>query len=119
MSTYRHSPEPSIQSSSSLDVLPALSVPASPESQLETLSHAFAQLQAHTLGIAAFSDLAQDQRALSDALPARFGEVLMQLLTALESAALFSEESCSFSQPDLFANLQSWLDAARQRLAKA
>jgi hypothetical protein len=30
---------------------------------------------------------------------------------------LFSEESCSFSQKDLFASLQLWADKARLRLS--
>jgi hypothetical protein len=36
------------------------------------------------------------------------------LLDRLESSALFTEESCSFSQRDQFASLQMWLDKARK-----
>jgi hypothetical protein len=39
--------------------------------------------------------------------------VLLNLLDRLESSALFSEESCSFSQKDLLDNLQVWVDKAR------
>lgn len=46
------------------------------------------------------------------ALPARYAEVLHGLLDRLESGALFSEESCSFSQKDLIDSLQMWLDKA-------
>jgi len=35
----------------------------------------------------------------------------------LESSALFSEESCSFSQRDLIDSLQMWADKAALRLA--
>jgi hypothetical protein len=43
--------------------------------------------------------------------------VLLNLLDRLESSALFSEESCSFSQKDLLDNLQVWVDKARAQLA--
>ncbi|MEK9804147.1 MAG: hypothetical protein VW475_12150 [Curvibacter sp.] len=66
---------------------------------------------------AAFSSLARTQTALLAALPPRYGEVLLGLLDRLESSALFSEESCSFSQRDLLDSLQLWLDKARAQLA--
>jgi hypothetical protein len=52
-------------------------------------------------------------------LPARFGQVLGDLLDRLEAGALFSEESCSFSQKDLLDNLQVWADKAQAHLDKA
>ena len=61
--------------------------------------------------------LVREQQALQQALPPRFGEVLLPLLDRLESSALFSEESCSFSQRDLLDSLQLWLDKARERLS--
>jgi hypothetical protein len=72
---------------------------------------------AHTA--AALSTLARQQTALFAALPPRYGEVLLNLLDRLESSALFSEESCSFSQKDLVANLQMWVEKARSALAAA
>ena len=51
------------------------------------------------------------------ALPPVFAQALDQLLLPLESGSLFTEESCSFSQHDLFDNLQVWLDKATARLA--
>jgi hypothetical protein len=51
------------------------------------------------------------------ALPARFDEVLHPLLDRIEASALFSEESCSFSQKDLLASLQMWADKASLRLS--
>ena len=65
---------------------------------------------------AAFSAMARAQTELLAALPPRYGEVLLGLLDRLESSALFSEESCSFSQRDLLDNLQLWLDKAAQQL---
>ncbi|MEY2685055.1 MAG: hypothetical protein RJA09_2199 [Pseudomonadota bacterium] len=61
-------------------------------------------------------------RAVSDllaGLPPRYAEVWHGLLDRLESAALFTEESCSFSQGGLLANLQLWLDKAQGLLASA
>jgi hypothetical protein len=43
--------------------------------------------------------------------------VLQPLLDRIEASALFSEESCSFSQKDLLASLQMWADKARLRLS--
>jgi hypothetical protein len=51
-------------------------------------------------------------------LPERFGEVLGGLLDRLEAGALFSEESCSFSQKDLLDNLRLWTDKALPHLDK-
>jgi hypothetical protein len=65
---------------------------------------------------AAFSAMARAQSALLAALPSRYGEVLLGLLDRLESSALFSEESCSFSQRDLLDSLQLWIDKARAQL---
>lgn len=84
--------------------------------QLQTLQDALAQLRGETLGAALFAELAQAQQVLLAALPERFQEVLMQLLNRLESSALFTEESCSFSRNDLLDSLQLWLDKAGQTL---
>jgi hypothetical protein len=55
--------------------------------------------------------------AASLALPDKYGHVLGDLLDRLEASALFSGESCSFSQKDLFDNLQLWADKARAKLS--
>ncbi len=49
-------------------------------------------------------------------LPEKFGEVLGNLLDRIEASALFSEESCSFSQRDLLDSLQLWAEKARAKL---
>jgi hypothetical protein len=67
-------------------------------------------------GTATFCHAARHYGELLAALPPRFGEVLLGLLDRLESSALFSEESCSFSQNDLLDNLALWLEKARQQL---
>ena len=88
------------------------------QAQLARLQTALQQLRDGSLTIAGFARLAQDQPSLHEALPRRFNEVLMQLLDRLESSALFSDESCSFSQRDLLDSLQLWLDKAQAQLEK-
>ncbi|WP_411878784.1 hypothetical protein [Polaromonas sp. YR568] len=88
------------------------------QDQLDALQTALQQLRDDTLGVAAFSQLAMQQQSLAAALPERFNEVLSQLLNRLESSALFTEESCSFSQKDLLDSVQLWLDKADLQLQK-
>lgn len=52
-------------------------------------------------------------RAHQPPLPERYGQVLERLLSQLESSALFTEESCSFSQADMMGALADWLQRAR------
>jgi hypothetical protein len=83
--------------------------------QLDTLQQ-HRPVRAGTLGAAALSRHAQSQPGLLAALPPAFAPVLQQLLDRLESSALFTDESCSFSQHDLLDHLQHWIDKARIRL---
>lgn len=69
------------------------------------------------MAVTAFSTACRQETAWLDALPPRYTEVLLQLLDRLESSALFSEESCSFSQKELFDSLQLWLDKAKAQPA--
>ena len=99
-------------SSTSTDLLEA-------SRQLQQLKSGFTQL-AQLQGNA--SSLGQQARAantLLQTLPPRYGEVLLNLLDRLESSALFTEESCSFSQKDLLDNLQAWADKAQAQLDKS
>jgi hypothetical protein len=82
--------------------------------QLQVLCSALADLRRDAMTAAAFSELALAQQQLLAALPPRFADVLTQLLSRLESSALFTEESCSFSRHDLLDSLQLWLDKAGQ-----
>lgn len=75
-----------------------------------------ASMQAALNGQITMADFCRQARAdapVFAALPPRYLEVLHPLLDRLESSALFTEESCSFSQRDQFASLQMWLDKAR------
>ena len=85
---------------------------------VDTLQAAFHELRSDRLGVHAFSTLARDSATLLQALPPRYGDVLHQLLDRLESSALFTDESCSFSQRDLLDHLQTWLDKARGQLER-
>jgi len=66
------------------------------------------------LGINEFRQLWRAQSALLSSLPSRYNEVMEDLLSRLEAGSLFTEESCSFSQVDLLATLDVWLETARQ-----
>lgn len=83
-----------------------------------TLDDLLAQLEAFTQGCLGVAQLSQHwrQAAAGLPLPARYGEVLGNLLDRLEAGALFDEESCSFSQQDLVQGLRTWADKARAQL---
>ncbi|ATG96392.1 hypothetical protein QRO08_01420 [Paracidovorax citrulli] len=87
-----------------------------PAAQLTTLATALAELRAARMAPHTFSGLARAQSVLLDALPPRYAQVLWDLLDRLESSALFSEESCSFSQSGLIDSLQAWVDKARAQI---
>ncbi len=84
-----------------------------PATQLAALQSALAAHGRGELSAAALGDAARAQQALLAALPPRYGEVLLNLIDRLESSALFTEESCSFSRKDLLDHLQTWVDKAR------
>lgn len=85
--------------------------------QLATLAQALQAFERGDHTAAALSTLARQQTTLLTALPPRYSEVLLNLLDRLESSALFSEESCSFSQKDLVANLTMWAEKAQATLS--
>ena len=84
--------------------------------QLATLAQALQAFERGDHTAATLSTLARQQTTLLTALPPRYSEVLLNLLDRLESSALFSEESCSFSQKDLVANLTMWVEKAQATL---
>ena len=85
--------------------------------QLTTLAQALQAFERGDRTAATLSTLARQQATLLTALPPRYSEVLLNLLDRLESSALFSEESCSFSQKDLVANLTMWVEKAQAILS--
>ena len=84
--------------------------------QLQALDAARLRLEDGSLSAAPLNDPARAAHALLAALPERYGPVLLQLLDRLESSALFTEESCSFSQSDLHTHLHGWMAKARAQL---
>lgn len=84
--------------------------------QLQALDDALLRLEDGSLSAAQLNDQARAAHALLAALPERYGPVLLQLLDRLESSALFTEESCSFSQSDLRTHLHGWMAKARAQL---
>jgi hypothetical protein len=84
--------------------------------QLQALDDALLRLEDGSLSAAQLNDQARAAHALLAALPERYGPVLLQLLDRLESSALFTEESCSFSQSDLHNHLHGWMAKARAQL---
>ncbi len=76
-----------------------------------------ATLDAFRQGGLPLNTLVQQWRSAAEghqpALPQRYRDVLERILTQLESSALFSEESCSFSQTDIVNALGDWLAKAR------
>ncbi|WP_310610859.1 hypothetical protein [Limnohabitans sp.] len=83
---------------------------------LATLRIALTELRSNARTDHAFVQTARSQEALFQALPPKFEEVWLGLVDRLESSALFSEESCSFSQTDLLDNLALVLDKAEAKL---
>ena len=86
------------------------------QDQLARFTQALGGLLDGSLRPGDFSAQARAHTVLLEALPPRYTTVLHDLLDRLESSALFSDESCSFSQQDLIANLQVWLDKATAQL---
>ncbi len=87
--------------------------------QLDAIARQLAALREGADQAGSVTTLSNGARASTEllaALPPRYAEVLLNLLDRLESSALFSEESCSFSQKDLLDNLQVWADKARTQL---
>jgi hypothetical protein len=88
-------------------------LPASPVTGIDLLQAGLASLRKGDMTVAAFSSQARDLGPLLEGLPPRYAEVLGTLLDRLEASALFTEESCSFSQADLLDNVQLWIEKAR------
>ncbi|GGI18760.1 hypothetical protein [Oxalicibacterium faecigallinarum] len=89
------------------------------ESAFTELQHAMQGLRQKSLSIADFCKVWRKQQALLAALPPQYATVMEDLLGRLEAGSLFTEESCSFSQIDLLATLDTWLNKARATLNTA
>ncbi|WP_455554586.1 hypothetical protein [Comamonas sp.] len=84
--------------------------------ELQAFEDALLRFEDESITASALNEQARASQALLTALPERYGTVLLQLLDRLESSALFTEESCSFSQTDLHEHLRGWIRKAREQL---
>lgn len=60
----------------------------------------------------------RSEKVLLAELPSVFEAALESILERMESTALFSEESCSFSRSDMVAALTVWAEKAKSYLEK-
>lgn len=84
--------------------------------ELHALQQALQQLAAGKITAGELGAQARATPHLLARLPPRYGVVLQDLLDRLEASALFTEESCSFSQSELLTHLQGWTDKAQETL---
>jgi hypothetical protein len=78
---------------------------------LQSLQFDLDSARAGTLPMQPLAQRMRDAQ-LPAALPARYADVLAGLADRIESSALFSGDSCSFSDTDLLDAVQAWLDKA-------
>jgi hypothetical protein len=88
------------------------------QAALAAMEEALQATRSDAMPAAALCARLREQSTALACLPPRYAEVLEQLADRLEAGALFTEESCSFSQRDLLDGLQAWIDKARARLAR-
>ncbi|MGL4574860.1 MAG: hypothetical protein ACRCV9_08735 [Burkholderiaceae bacterium] len=88
-----------------------------PRTQLAALQTGLAHFMAGHIDAASLAKVCRGNADITTQLPGAFATVLDDIVIRLESGAMFSEESCSFSQDDLVNELQVWLEKAQQKLA--
>lgn len=84
--------------------------------QLQHMEEALHAVQQKTATVTQLCATWRAQEALYATLPGRYKTVAEDLLGRMEAGSLFGEESCSFSQEELAAHLQVWIDKARSLL---
>ena len=84
--------------------------------ELQALNEHLQQVLAGQLLSNTLVQTARGSHALVSALPEKYKLVLDDILDRLESSALFSEESCSFSQRDLLDSVKLWAEKAGKQL---
>jgi hypothetical protein len=88
-----------------------------PNTQLAALQAGLTHFAAGRIDAVSLAKVCRGNADITTQLPDAFATVLDDIVIRLESGALFSEESCSFSQGDLVNELQIWLEKAQQKLA--
>lgn len=84
--------------------------------QLQELELSLRKFERGEINVSALCQLWRAQDDLLGALPDRYRVVLEDVLGRLESSALFTDESCSFSVADMRGSLGTWLQKARAQL---
>ena len=75
----------------------------------EALARSLAEFEAGRIDLDALIAVWRQHGCEDAAIPAKWREVLDGLLMRLESARLFSQDSCSFSRSELLATMREWL----------
>lgn len=75
-----------------------------------------AALRAGQCDARALSDAVTEAAPLIAALPPAYERVMSDIVTRLESSALFGGESCSFSHTDLYDALDAWIAKAEAKI---
>ncbi|MFN4329844.1 MAG: hypothetical protein ACK4FF_13310 [Limnobacter sp.] len=91
-------------------------IPVDPLLRIKNLAAALDEERFET--ISSLVHAFRQEKALLAELPSVFEAALETILERLESSAMFSGESCSFSHSDMLAALSVWLDKARSYLEK-
>jgi hypothetical protein len=89
------------------------------ESLFNRLRDCANELRAGTSDVRAFAQALSDAAPIIAVLPPAYERAMTDIVTRLESAAMFGGESCSFSHSELYDTLDTVLEKARQRLAAA
>jgi hypothetical protein len=76
-------------------------------------------LRAGSCDARAFAQSVGEASTLIASLPPAYARTMNDIVTRLESAAMFGGESCSFSHTDLYNALDMWLEKAREKLDTA
>lgn len=80
------------------------------------LEEKLSQLTRSEISITEFSQQAMALCSKCSQLPEQYPKVLQGLLDRLEAGAAFSEESCSFSQTEIYKALHTWVEKAKNLL---
>ena len=86
--------------------------------ELQGLNNILQRVQTEQLRTSDVVQAARASQALVNTLPEKYAIVLNDILDRLESGALFTEESCSFSQRDLLDSLAMWAEKAGKQLTQ-
>ncbi len=82
----------------------------------DQLTVAAAELRAGRCDARAFAQTVADAAPVIASLPPAYERAMSNIVTRLESAAMFGGESCSFSHTELYDALDVWFSKAAEKL---